>query len=91
MLETKTDESDNAARIIVAGMDGAGNNAINRTINESITGIEFIGVDTDKQALQFCKAPAAMWIGEKLTKGLDTGVRPDVGERVVGKSPEEAS
>ena len=69
MLEIKINESENAARIIVVGVGGAGNNAVNRMIEENIAGVEFIGINTDKQALQFCKAPTAMQIGEKLTKG----------------------
>ena len=77
MLEIKINESENAARIIVVGVGGAGNNAVNRMIDENIAGVEFIGINTDKQALQFCKAPTAMQIGEKLTKGLGAGARPE--------------
>lgn len=91
MLEIKINESDNAARIIVVGVGGAGNNAVNRMIDENIAGVEFIGVNTDKQALQFCKAPTAMQIGEKLTKGLGAGARPDVGEKAAEESSEEIS
>ena len=69
MLEIKINEAENTARIIVVGVGGAGNNAVNRMIDENIAGVEFIGVNTDKQALGFCKAPTAMQIGEKLTKG----------------------
>ena len=68
MLEIKINESENSARIIVIGVGGAGNNAVNRMIEENIAGVEFIGINTDKQALQFCKASTAMQIGEKLTK-----------------------
>ena len=75
LLEIKINESENAARIIVVGVGGAGNNAVNRMIEENIAGVEFIGINTDKQALQFCKAPTAMQIGEKLTKGLGAGAR----------------
>ena len=70
MLEIKTNESEAAARIIVVGVGGGGNNAVNRMIDEQIAGVEFIAVNTDKQALQLCKAPTLMQIGEKLTKGL---------------------
>ena len=55
------------------GVGGAGNNAVNRMIDEKIDGVEFIGVNTDKQALQFCKAEKHLQIGEKLTKGLGAG------------------
>ena len=91
MLEIKINESENAARIIVVGVGGAGNNAVNRMIEENIAGVEFIGINTDKQALQFCKAPTAMQIGEKLTKGLGAGARPDVGEKAAEESSEEIS
>ena len=78
MLEIKTNESEAAARIIVVGVGGGGNNAVNRMIDEQIAGVEFIAVNTDKQALQLCKAPTLMQIGEKLTKGLGAGAQPEV-------------
>ena len=89
MLEIKINEADNAARILVIGVGGAGNNAVNRMIDESIAGVEFIGNNTDKQALQFCKAPTAMQIGEKLTKGLGAGAKPEIGEKAAEESSEE--
>ena len=89
MLEIKINEADNAARILVIGVGGAGNNAVNRMIDESIAGVEFIGINTDKQALQFCKAPTAMQIGEKLTKGLGAGAKPEIGEKAAEESSEE--
>ena len=81
MLEIKINEAENAARILVIGVGGAGNNAVNRMVEENIMGVEFIGINTDKQALQFCKAPTAMQIGEKLTKGLGAGAKPGIGEK----------
>ena len=81
MLEIKSNETDLAARIIVVGVGGAGNNAVNRMVDEKITGVDFIGVNTDKQALQLCKAPKLLQIGEKLTKGL--------GEKAAEESIEE--
>ena len=89
MLEIRTNETDAAARIIVVGVGGAGNNAVNRMIDEAITGVEFIGVNTDKQALQLCKAPKLLQIGEKLTKGLGAGARPEVGEKAAEESSED--
>ena len=76
MLEIKTNDAESAARIIVVGVGGAGNNAVNRMVEENITGVEFIGINTDKQALQLCKAPKLLQIGEKLTKGLGAGANP---------------
>ena len=89
MLEIRTNESEASAKIIVVGVGGAGNNAVNRMINENICGVEFIGVNTDKQALTLCKAPTAIQIGEKLTKGLGAGAKPEVGEKAAEESAEE--
>ena len=89
MLEIKTNESEAAARIIVVGVGGGGNNAVNRMIDEQIAGVEFIAVNTDKQALQLCKAPTLMQIGEKLTKGLGAGAKPEIGEKAAEESIEE--
>ena len=81
MLEIMTNEAESAAKIIVIGVGGAGNNAVNRMIDEQIGGVEFIGINTDKQALNFCKATNALQIGEKLTKGLGAGAKPEIGEK----------
>ena len=89
MLEIITNDTEAAAKIIVVGVGGAGNNAVNRMIDENITGVEFIGVNTDKQALQLCKAPKLLQIGEKLTKGLGAGAKPEVGEKAAEESSEE--
>ncbi len=89
MLEIKTNDAESAAKIIVVGVGGAGNNAVNRMIDEQISGVDFIGVNTDKQALQLCKAPMLLQIGEKLTKGLGAGARPEIGEKAAEESAEE--
>lgn len=89
LLEIKTSENDAAAKIIVVGVGGAGNNAVNRMIDEGISGVEFIGVNTDRQALQLCKAPKLLQIGEKLTKGLGAGAKPEVGEKAAEESSED--
>ena len=77
-----------AAKIIVVGVGGGGNNAVNRMIEENIGGVEFIGVNTDKQDLTLCKAPTPIQIGEKLTKGLGAGGNPEVGEKAAEESSE---
>lgn len=87
-LEIKSTESEAAAKIIVVGVGGAGNNAVNRMIDEGIDGVEFIGINTDKQALQLCKAKP-LQIGEKLTKGLGAGAKPEVGAKAAEESSEE--
>ncbi len=89
MLEIRTTEADASAKIIVIGVGGAGNNAVNRMIDENIGRVEFIGVNTDKQALQLCKAPTLIQIGEKLTKGLGAGAKPEIGEKAAEESAEE--
>ena len=89
MLEIKTNDAETAAKIVVVGVGGAGNNAVNRMIDEAIEGVEFIGINTDKQALQLCKAPKQLQIGEKLTKGLGAGAKPEIGEKAAEESYEE--
>ncbi len=89
MLEIMTNEAESSAKIIVIGVGGAGNNAVNRMVEEAIAGIEFVGVNTDKQALALCKAPTVLQIGEKLTKGLGAGAQPEVGKKAAEESIEE--
>ena len=89
MLEIVNNDSGAAAKIIVIGVGGAGNNAINRMIDENITGVELIGINTDKQALKLCRAPKLIQIGEKTTKGLGAGARPEIGEKAAEESSEE--
>lgn len=89
MLEITSNEAESEARIIVVGVGGAGNNAVNRMVDETIGGVEFVGVNTDKQALALCKAPTIVQIGEKVTKGLGAGAKPEVGEQAASESSEE--
>ncbi len=89
MLELGYSEMEAAAKIIVVGVGGAGNNAVNRMVDEGISGVEFIGINTDKQALKLCKASETMQIGEKLTKGLGAGAQPEVGEKAAEENIQE--
>ena len=89
MLEIMSNEAESSAKIIVIGVGGAGNNAVNRMVEESIGGVEFVGVNTDKQALTLCKAPTVLQIGEKITKGLGAGAQPEVGQKAAEESIEE--
>ena len=91
MLEITTTGADNNAKIIVIGVGGAGNNAVNRMIDENIGGVEFVGVNTDKQALALCKAPTLIQIGEKLTKGLGAGAQPEIGMKAAEESADDLS
>ena len=80
MLEFDVD-MDQFARIKVIGVGGGGNNAVNRMIDSGLKGIEFIAINTDKQALFTSKAEHKVQIGEKLTRGLGAGANPDIGKR----------
>ena len=62
MVEIMSIGAESSAKIIVIGVGGAGNNAVNRMIDEKIGGVEFIGINTDKQALTLCKAPTLIQI-----------------------------
>ena len=57
MLEIMNNEAESTAKILVIGVGGAGNNAVNRMIDEGIKGVDFVCVNTDKQHLRSCKAP----------------------------------
>jgi cell division protein FtsZ len=74
------------AKIKVIGVGGAGGNAINRMVDAGVDGIEFVAVNTDAQALLTSQAPIAVRIGDKLTKGLGAGGRPEVGARAAEES-----
>ena len=89
MIEVKEDNTEAAAKIVVIGVGGGGGNAVNRMVEEDITGVKFIGVNTDKQALDLCKAPKVIQIGEKTTHGLGAGAIPEVGEKAAEESQEE--
>ena len=82
MDNNNTDENmmlDGTATIKVIGIGGAGNNAVNRMVESGIKGVEFITVNTDRQALLLSKAPSNLQIGEKITRGLGAGANPDIG------------
>ena len=85
MLEIKTNDTEPACKIIVVGVGGAGNNAV----DVDVIGVEFIGVNTDVQALNLCRAPRLLQIGEKLTKGLGAGANPEVGQKAAEESADE--
>jgi cell division protein FtsZ len=72
-------ENDNAAKIKVIGVGGAGGNAINNMIESNLKGVKFIAANTDAQALEISKASVKMQMGEKLTQGLGAGANPEIG------------
>jgi cell division protein FtsZ len=80
---------DGAATIKVIGVGGAGNNAVNRMVEAGIKNVEFIAVNTDRQALNMSKAGSKIQIGEKLTRGLGAGANPDIGAQAAEESKTE--
>ena len=80
---------DGAATIKVIGVGGAGNNAVNRMLDLGIKNVDFIAVNTDRQALQKSKAPTKIQIGEKITRGLGAGANPDIGAQSAEESKTE--
>lgn len=87
MLQFET-PLDTPAKIKVVGIGGAGCNAVNRMIDSNLQGINFIAVNTDRQALNSSKADTKIQIGEKLTKGLGAGGNPEIGQRSAEESLE---
>ncbi|HHW23984.1 MAG TPA: cell division protein FtsZ [Clostridiales bacterium] len=80
---------ESGVNIKVIGVGGGGNNAINRMIETNIRGVEFIAVNTDKQALMQCAAAHKIAIGEKITKGHGAGANPEIGLRAAEESAED--
>ena len=75
--------------IKVIGCGGGGSNAVNRMIVEGLKNVEFIAINTDKQALLLSNANQKIQIGEKLTKGLGAGANPEIGKKAAEESREE--
>lgn len=82
-------EENTAAVIKVVGVGGAGCNAVNRMIDSELGGVEFIAINTDKQALAKSKAQTKLQIGEKLTKGLGAGANPEIGQKAAEENIED--
>lgn len=81
--------TENNVNIKVVGVGGGGGNAVNRMISSGIRGVDFIAVNTDKQALNYSAATIKMAVGEKLTKGLGAGSNPEIGRKAAEESAEE--
>ena len=77
------------AQIRVIGVGGGGSNAVNRMIAEGLSGVDFIAVNTDAQALMLADAPKRVRIGDKLTRGLGVGGDPEVGRKAAEESADE--
>ncbi len=82
-------QSESFARIKVVGVGGGGCNAVNRMILEGMSGVEFIAVNTDAQALLLSKAETRVRIGDKTTRGLGSGGNPEIGQKAAEESAED--
>ncbi len=82
-------ELENVALIRVVGVGGGGCNAVNRMVSEAVSGVDFIAINTDNQALVQSEAPTRVRIGDKLTRGLGAGGNPEQGEKAAAESVEE--
>lgn len=82
-------ETESFARIKVVGVGGGGCNAVDRMIDAGLTGVEFIAVNTDAQALLHSKAPVQVRVGDKLTRGLGSGGDPSVGRSAAEESADD--
>jgi cell division protein FtsZ len=83
------DNFEPAAKIVVIGVGGAGNNAVNRMIDEEIANVDFWVANTDKQALSTSKAPNRLILGQDITGGLGAGGEPEIGEKAAEASAED--
>ncbi len=88
-IDVAMDNANKEAQIKVIGVGGGGNNAVDRMIQEGLEGIEFITVNTDNQALNRSRAQVRIQIGEKLTRGLGAGAKPEIGTKAAEESKEE--
>ncbi len=77
------------ARIKVIGVGGSGRNAVNHMVNSKVKGVDFIAVNTDAQDLHHSLAKKKVHIGKNLTRGLGTGMNPELGQRAVEETKEE--
>ena len=84
-----TDSKDLTPRITVFGVGGAGGNAVNNMIDQSLEGVDFVVANTDAQALQQSKAPTRIQLGVQATEGLGAGARPEVGANAAAETLEE--
>lgn len=82
-------EVEQTAQIKVVGVGGGGNNAVNRMIDFGLKGVDFISINTDRQALYLSKANQKIQIGDKLTKGLGAGANPEIGQKAAEESKDD--
>ncbi|MBE6011289.1 cell division protein FtsZ [Anaeropeptidivorans aminofermentans] len=88
LIDIASNQSGNA-KIVVIGVGGGGCNAVDRMIEDNVEFIDFIAVNTDHQVLEMSKAPIRIQIGEKLTRGLGAGGRPEIGMKAAEESTDD--
>src|SRR3972149_5493171 len=79
----------NLAKIKVIGIGGAGGNAVTRMSGDFVRGVDFVAINTDLQDLDHCVAKKKIYIGKELTRGLGTGMNPDLGRQAAEESQSE--
>src|SRR3990167_6848868 len=82
-------EIETIAKIRVVGIGGSGSAAVNRMVEGKISGVEFIVMNTDVQALHYTRAPQKLHIGKSVTRGLGAGMNPELGKRAAEESQNE--
>ncbi len=89
MIEVSADNKTESARIMVIGVGGGGNNAVNSMVEDGVLGVTYACLNTDKQALERCQADYQVQIGQQLTKGLGAGAKPEIGEAAALENEDE--
>lgn len=89
MIEISADSKTENARIMVIGVGGGGNNAVNSMVEDGVLGVTYACLNTDKQALERCQADYCIQIGQQLTKGLGAGAKPEIGEAAATENEDE--
>lgn len=89
MIEISSDNKTESARIMVIGVGGGGNNAVNSMVEDGVLGVVYACLNTDKQALERCQADYCVQIGQQLTKGLGAGAKPEIGEAAALENEDE--
>ena len=89
MIEVSADNKIENARIMVIGVGGGGNNAVNSMVEDEVQGVTYACLNTDKQALERCQADYCIQIGQQLTKGLGAGAKPEIGEAAALENEDE--
>ena len=83
------DYTNEFAKIVVVGVGGGGNNAVNRMVDFGLESVEFLAVNTDSQALKGSKAKKTLQLGSRVTRGLGAGADPEMGKRAAEESREQ--